>query len=217
MHPAKHIYAHRASCQAHICTSCILPSTYGHIMHPAMHLYAHPASCHACICASCILPCTSCSTGTASLTGTYDASNIALSAANALHDEAQQVKHGSDMRPLLNTCKVGSKSCCSSHASMQGSVHASGQLPLKKRHWMRSGLLSRSMALLSTLMAAQWSPRPCFICASTLMAWMPGLLGSSSDRAFLKAASASATWPSCTHREGRFRRACSALSCDSTP
>ena len=60
--------------------------------------------------------------GTASLTGTDDASNIALPAANALHDEAQQVNHGSDMRPQVNNCKVGSKTYCSSHASMQGSA-----------------------------------------------------------------------------------------------
>ena len=61
---------------------------------------------------------------------------------------------------------------------------------------MRSGLLLSSMALVSTLMAAQWSPSPCFICASTRIACTPGLSGSSKESAFSKAASASATCPS---------------------
>lgn len=52
-------------------------------------------------------------------------------------------------------------------------------------------------------MAAQWSPSPCFICASTLMACTPGFLGSSRDSALVKAASASATCPYCnTARTG---------------
>ena len=46
------------------------------------------------------------------------------------------------------------------HAELHNSDEAS---PRRKRHWMRSGLLSRSIALLSTLIAAQWSPKPCFI------------------------------------------------------